>query len=100
MASTNDEAEENGPHEGPPADAAVAGVQRHPLARAAIVGGAIAAGAGAYLGTRAMARRSSGRRDGRVNSVMAAAITACNVANNPQQEPAAEEIIIPPPISS
>jgi hypothetical protein len=98
MESPTDEADENMAHAGPPAEAVVAGVQRHPLTRAAIVGGAIAAGAGAYLGTRAMARRSSGRRDGKVNSVMAAAITACDVANKPHQEPTAEEIVITPPI--
>ena len=56
------------------------GVQWHPLTTAAIIGGAVAATAGAYLGTRALARRNS--RDGRqVNSVMKAAITATDMAN-------------------
>jgi hypothetical protein len=45
------------------------------------MGGAIAAGAGAWLGTRALANRNA-RADGRpVNSVMANAITACDVAH-------------------
>ncbi|HLL59752.1 MAG TPA: hypothetical protein VK391_07680 [Allosphingosinicella sp.] len=95
--SPSDEADEDMPPADTPAEAVIGGVQRHALARAAIVGGAIAAGAGAYLGTRAMARRSSGRRDGKVNSVMAAAITACDVGKKPQQEPTAEEIVITPP---
>lgn len=51
----------------------------HPLAAAAVVGGTIAAGGAAYWGTRALARRN-GARDGKpVNSVMATAITACDV---------------------
>ena len=56
------------------------GVQWHPLTTAAIIGGAVAATAGAYLGTRALARRNS--RDGKpVNSVMKAAITASDMAS-------------------
>ena len=55
------------------------GVQWHPLTTAAIIGGAVAATAGAYLGTRALARRNA--RDGKpVNSVMKAAITATDMA--------------------
>ena len=58
----------------------------NPLTAAALVGGAVAAGAGAYLGTRALARRNR-EKDGRpINSVMAAAITACDLAH--EKEPA------------
>lgn len=54
----------------------------NPLTAAALVGGAVAAGAGAYLGTRALARRNRDK-DGRpINSVMAAAITACDLAHD------------------
>jgi len=52
--------------------------QMHPLKAAALVGGALAATAGAYYGTRALARRNA--RDGKVSSIMATAITACDVA--------------------
>jgi hypothetical protein len=56
-------------------------VQRHPFATAAIVGGAAAASAGAFLGARALARRNGGA-DGRpVNAVMQSAITACEAAH-------------------
>lgn len=48
---------------------------------AALFGGAVAATAGAYFGTRALARRNR-EKDGRpINSVMAAAITACDLAH-------------------
>jgi hypothetical protein len=52
------------------------GAQIHPLKAAALVGGALAATAGAYYGSRVLARRNSGK----VNSVMATAITAQDVA--------------------
>lgn len=55
------------------------GSQWHPLTAAALVGGVIAAGTGAYIGTRALARRNAGR-DGKVSSVMQAAITASDLA--------------------
>ena len=55
-------------------------VQRHPYATAAIVGSAAAGAAGAFLGARALARRNAGA-DGKVNSVMKSAITACEAAN-------------------
>jgi hypothetical protein len=49
---------------------------------AAVVGGAAAAAAGAYLGTRALARRNR-EKDGRpLNSVMATAITATDLSQN------------------
>ncbi len=65
----------------PPPEYVAGGAQWSPLATAALVGGAIAATAGAWLGTRALARRNA-RADGRpVNSVMANAITACDVAH-------------------
>jgi hypothetical protein len=54
---------------------AAGGVQWNPLAAAALVGGAVAAGAGAYLGAKALARRNAGK-DGRINSVLCTAITA------------------------
>ncbi len=54
----------------------------NPLTAAAVLGGAVAAGAGAYLGTRALARRNR-EKDGRpINSVMAAAITATDLAQD------------------
>ena len=55
-------------------------VQRHPFATAAIVGGAAAGAAGAFLGARALARRNAGA-GGQVNSVMKSAITACEAAH-------------------
>ena len=65
----------------------------NPLTAAALVGGAVAAGAGAYLGTRALARRNR-EKDGRpINSVMAAAITACDLAHD--KDPAATEPATP-----
>ena len=54
------------------------GLLSNPVTTAAIVGGVLAAGAGAYLGTRALGRRNS--KEGKpVNSVMANAITASDV---------------------
>jgi short-subunit dehydrogenase len=50
--------------------------QMHPVATAAIIGGGAAAAAGAFFGGRALARK----RDGRMNSVMETAITACDLA--------------------
>jgi hypothetical protein len=68
------------PDEPAPEDVA-GGLLSNPVTTAAIVGGVLAAGAGAYLGTRALARRNS--KEGKpVNSVMANAITASDV--NPQ----------------
>lgn len=68
-------------------DEDVAGsAQLHPLKAAALVGGALAATAGAYYGTRALARRNAAR-DGKINSVMATAMTACDLA---QSAPVAE----------
>ena len=59
----------------------------NPLTAAAVLGGAVAAGAGAYLGTRALARKNR-EKDGRpINSVMATAITATDLAQD--KEPAA-----------
>jgi hypothetical protein len=57
----------------------VGGAQINPVWAAAIAGGALAAGAGAYLGARALAKRNAA--DGRVNSALAAAITACDVSH-------------------
>lgn len=58
------------------------GSQLHPLKAAALAGGVLAAGAGAYLGTRALARRNGAREGKPVSSVMAAAITACDLKTN------------------
>lgn len=58
---------------------AAGGSQWNPLTAAALVGGAVAATAGAYLGAKALARRNAGK-DGRINSVLCTAITACDVA--------------------
>ena len=83
--------------EGLPAEAVAGGSQWHPLTTAAVIGGALAATAGAYIGTRALARRNGGRDGKPVSSVMAAAITACDLAqrqNGP--EPSAAEIIVEP----
>jgi hypothetical protein len=80
-----------------PPEAVVGGSGWHPLATAAVVGGALAATAGAYLGTRALARRN-GAKDGKVSSVMATAMTAIDLAQHKgQREPSAAEIVIAPP---
>ena len=70
-------AERAGMSDTPPEDVA-GGSQWHPLTAAALVGGVIAAGTGAYIGTRALARRNAGK-DGKVNSVMQMAITASDL---------------------
>jgi hypothetical protein len=73
----------------------------NPIMAAALVGGTVAAAAGAYFGTRALARRNH-EKDGRpLNSVMATAITACDLAHSKNVEPAtATEPCIPsePPV--
>ena len=75
-----DETDYDNLKEKPQPEDVAGGAQWNPLATAAIIGGAVAATAGAYLGTRALARRNS--RDGKqVNSVMKAAITATDMAN-------------------
>lgn len=69
------------PDPDPPHEEDVAGGgQLHPLKAAALVGGALAATAGAIYGTRALARRNGAREGKPVSSVMATAITACDVA--------------------
>jgi hypothetical protein len=55
------------------------GSQWNPLTAAALVGGAMAATAGAYLGAKAIARRNASK-DGRINSVLCTAITAGDMA--------------------
>ncbi|MDQ3139693.1 MAG: hypothetical protein M3Q15_03095 [Pseudomonadota bacterium] len=52
-----------------------------PIVAAALFGGTMAAAAGAYFGTRALARRNREKDDRPLNSVMAAAITACDLAH-------------------
>ena len=85
---------------GTPPEAVAGGSQWHPLTTAAIVGGAIAATAGAYLGTRALARRNGGGDGKPVNSVLATAITACDLAQRKETtgHTAAEIVIDLPPI--
>src|SRR5829696_7403702 len=60
-------------------------IKRSPLTAAAIAGGAAAAAAGAVLGARALARRNGAREGKPVNQVLAAAITATEVAAACQQ---------------
>jgi hypothetical protein len=80
-----------------PPEAVVGGSGWHPLTTAAVVGGALAATAGAYLGTRALARRN-GAKDGKVSAVMATAMTALDVRQHKgKPAPTAEDIIIAPP---
>ena len=54
--------------------------QRHKLLTAALIGGAVAAGAGAFVGTRAIARRNGARAGKPLNSVMETAITASDLS--------------------
>ena len=62
-----------------------AGNRINPFMAAALLGSGIAAAAGAWFGTRALARRNC--ENGRpLNSVMAAAITACEVAHEKPKE--------------
>ena len=83
--------------ESTPPEAVAGGSQWHPLTTAAVIGGAIAATAGAYIGTRALARRNCGK-DGKVSSVMAAAITATDLAQKKGSgDPSAEDIKIERP---
>ena len=76
-----------------PPEAVAGGSQWHPLTTAAVIGGAIAAaGAGAYLGRRAMARRNCDR-NGKLSPLMATAITATDLAQNKDHaEASADEI--------
>jgi hypothetical protein len=84
------------PEEGTPPEAVAGGSQWHPLTTAAVIGGALAATAGAYLGTRALARRNA--KDGKLSSIMATAITACDLAQRrSHNEPSAAEIVVAPP---
>jgi hypothetical protein len=65
--------------EGKGANVIVQEAQRHKLLTAALIGGAVAAGAGAYIGTRALARRNGAGNGQPLNSVMETAITACDL---------------------
>ena len=81
--------------DGTPPEAVAGGSQWHPMTTAAVIGGALAATAGAaYFGTRALARRNS--TDGKpLNSVMAAAITACDLSHGRSEAaPSASEIVV------
>lgn len=78
-------------------ESAVKGGSFNALTAAALFGGAVAASAGAYFGTRALARRNR-EKDGRpLNSVMAAAITACDVNHVKETEQRTET---EPPVPS
>ena len=63
----------------PEAEFVAGGSQWHPLTAAALAGGVLAATAGAYLGTRALARRNGAKEGKPVSSVMANAITASDL---------------------
>ena len=73
-----------------PPEYVAGGAQWNPVTAAALVGGAIAATASAYFGTRALARRHRDETHKPPNSVMANAITACDLAHpeSGEKEPA------------
>lgn len=81
----------------PPPEAVAGGSQWHPMTTAAVIGGALAATTGAaYFGTRALAKRNGGDRRP-LNSVMATAITACDLSHGTaQHEPSARDIHVSP----
>ncbi|HEV2747552.1 MAG TPA: hypothetical protein VGW34_09680 [Allosphingosinicella sp.] len=85
--------------DGSEAEFVAGGSQWHPMTAAALVGGAIAATAGAYLGTRALARRNASADGRKLNSVMATAITACDLAGKQStaetEPPVAKEPTVP-----
>ena len=58
-----------------------------PVLTAALFGGTMAAAASAYFGTRALARKNREKNGKPLNSVMAAAITACDVAHSKDDPP-------------
>jgi hypothetical protein len=76
----------DGPVDLTPPEAVAGGSQWHPLTTAIVIGGALAATAGAYVGTRALARRNGGS-NGRISSVMATAITATDLARKKEEAP-------------
>ena len=82
------------PDDGTPPEAVAGGSLWHPLTTAAVIGGALVAGAGAYLGTKALARRNATKSGKPVNSVLATAITASDVSHPTIPEPSAAEIIV------
>ena len=79
FASGSDGADRDGRAETPSANGIVQEAQRRKLFAAAVIGGAVAAGAGAIIGTRALARRNSARTGQPLNSVMETAITASDL---------------------
>ena len=97
MAEGRTKGSASGPTDTTPPEAVAGGSQWHPLTTAVVIGGALAATAGAYLGTRALARRNGGS-DGKVSSVMATAITAIDLAQKKDAiEPSAADIRIGDP---
>ena len=94
MAENRTEGDGGRAEDSTPPEAVAGGSQWHPLTTAAVIGGALAATAGAYIGTRALARRNCGR-DGKLSSIMATAITATDLARKKgPSEPSAAEIKI------
>ncbi len=85
------------PDDGTPPEAVAGGSLWHPLTTAAVIGGALVAGAGAYLGTKALARRNAAKSGKPVNAVLATAITASDVSHRTLPEPSAAEIIVDKP---
>ena len=77
--------QDSGPASEDDAASVAGGSQWNPLTAAALVGGAMAATAGAYLGAKAIARRNASK-DGRINSVLCTAITAGDMAAQKNSE--------------
>ena len=82
MASTRETMDGNGIADGLKSAAGRIAEQarERPLTTAAIVGGAAAAGAGAWLGARALAQRNEAAAGKPLNAVMETAITATECA--------------------
>jgi hypothetical protein len=97
VADERKASDEEGASDSTPPEAVAGGSQWHPLTTAAMIGGAIAAaGAGAYLGRRALARKNCDR-NGKLSPLMATAITATDLANRKgSDEPSAKEIKVDP----
>ncbi|HEY0627008.1 MAG TPA: hypothetical protein VGD10_09775 [Allosphingosinicella sp.] len=67
----------------------------NPIVTAALLGGGVAAAAGAYFGTRALARKNKEQNGRPLNSVLATAITACDLAHDKEAAPAADASVKP-----
>src|SRR3546814_17349782 len=73
----------------PPPELVAGGAQWSPVATAALVGGAIAATAGAHFGTRALPRRNARKHRKPTHPVMTNAINDCDLAPHQEAEPQA-----------